>query len=100
MAQPERIYTLRELTRLLRLTPKRLQQLQRLGVVREGRGGARVRELGGGRGGGGRLRGPRAGGGAGGGGSARARCQRPAGERGARGGEAHRTGRGGAAVRA
>ncbi len=45
MAQPERIYTLRELTRLLRLTPKRLQQLQRLGVLRDETGGYRFREL-------------------------------------------------------
>src|SRR6185295_14245998 len=45
MAQPERIYTLRELTRLLRLTPKRLQQLQRLGVLRDEAGGYRFREL-------------------------------------------------------
>ena len=45
MAQPERIYTLRELTRLLRLTPKRLQQLRRLGVLRDEAGGYRFREL-------------------------------------------------------
>ena len=43
--QPERIYTLRELTRLLRLTPKRLQQLRRLGVLRDEAGGYRFREL-------------------------------------------------------
>lgn len=45
MAQPERIYTLRELTRLLRLTPKRLQQLRRLGILRDDAAGYRFREL-------------------------------------------------------
>src|SRR5262245_32432340 len=45
MAQPERIYTLRELTRLLRLTPKRLTQLRRLGLLRDEGGGYRFREL-------------------------------------------------------
>jgi len=45
MTQPERIYTLRELTRLLRLTPKRLGQLHRLGVLREGAPGYRFRDL-------------------------------------------------------
>ena len=45
MAQPERIYTLRELTRLLRLTPKRLAQLRRLGVLSDESLGYRFREL-------------------------------------------------------
>ena len=45
MAQPERVYTLRELTRLLRLTPKRAAQLQRLGLVRSDTTGYRFREL-------------------------------------------------------
>ena len=45
MAQPERIYTLRELTRLLRLTPKRLGQLRRLGVLSDEHLGYRFREL-------------------------------------------------------
>jgi tetratricopeptide (TPR) repeat protein len=45
MAQPERIYTLRELTRLLRLTPKRTAQLRRLGVLSDGSLGYRFREL-------------------------------------------------------
>ncbi len=45
MAQPERIYTLRELTRLLRLTPKRLAQLRRLGLLHEDAIGYRFREL-------------------------------------------------------
>src|SRR5262245_50694980 len=45
MAQPERIYTLRELTRLLRLTPKRLAQLRRLGVLHDDGDGYRFREL-------------------------------------------------------
>ena len=42
---PERIFTLRELTRLLRLTPKRLGQLRRLGVLRDEGHGYRFREL-------------------------------------------------------
>lgn len=45
MAQPERIYTLRELTRLLRLTPKRTAQLRRLGVLSDESLGYRFREL-------------------------------------------------------
>jgi tetratricopeptide (TPR) repeat protein len=45
MAQPERIYTLRELTRLLRLTPKRLGQLRRLGLLSDAMPGYRFREL-------------------------------------------------------
>ncbi|HXJ83369.1 MAG TPA: tetratricopeptide repeat protein [Candidatus Methylomirabilis sp.] len=42
---PERIFTLRELTRFLRLTPKRLAQLRRLGVLRDEPSGYRFREL-------------------------------------------------------
>ncbi|PWU23899.1 MAG: hypothetical protein C5B48_07800 [Candidatus Rokuibacteriota bacterium] len=42
---PERIYTLRELTRLLRLTPKRQSQLRRLGLLHDERVGYRFREL-------------------------------------------------------
>ena len=45
MAQPERVFTLRELTRLLRLTPKRAGQLKRLGLVRSDASGYRFREL-------------------------------------------------------
>jgi tetratricopeptide (TPR) repeat protein len=46
MAQPERIFTLRELTRLLRLTPKRLAQLRRLGLLgQDESAGYRFREL-------------------------------------------------------
>ncbi len=45
MAQPERIYTLRELTRLLRLTPKRLAQLRRLGLLHDDAVGYRFRQL-------------------------------------------------------
>ena len=45
MAQPERVFTLRELTRLLRLTPKRAAQLKRLGLVRSDTTGYRFREL-------------------------------------------------------
>ena len=45
MAQPERVFTLRELTRLLRLTPKRAAQLKRLGLVRADAAGYRFREL-------------------------------------------------------
>jgi len=45
MAQPERVFTLRELTRLLRLTPKRAGQLRRLGLVRSDTAGYRFREL-------------------------------------------------------
>jgi tetratricopeptide (TPR) repeat protein len=44
-ATPERIFTLRELTRLLRLTPKRLAQLRRLGLLQDERTGYRFREL-------------------------------------------------------
>ena len=45
-ASPERIFTLRELVRLLRLTPKRLTQLRRLGVLRDDDGAAyRFREV-------------------------------------------------------
>ena len=43
--QPERIFTSRELTRLLRLTPKRQAQLRRLGVLRDDATGYRFREL-------------------------------------------------------
>ena len=42
---PERIFTLRELTRLLRLTPKRQIQLRRLGLLRDDAVGYRFREL-------------------------------------------------------
>jgi tetratricopeptide (TPR) repeat protein len=45
VAQPERVFTLRELTRLLRLTPKRTGQLKRLGLVRSDTGGYRFREI-------------------------------------------------------
>jgi len=45
LTPPERIFTLRELTRLLRLTPKRLAQLRRLGLLREEGTGYRFREL-------------------------------------------------------
>ena len=45
MEQPERIFTLRELTRLLRLTPKRLAQLRRLGLLHGEGVGYRFREL-------------------------------------------------------
>src|SRR6266481_4691283 len=45
MAQPERVFTLRELTRLLRLTPKRAGQLKRLGLLRSDTTGYRFREL-------------------------------------------------------
>ena len=41
---PERIFTLRELTRLLRLTPKRQSQLRRLGLLND-TGGHRFRDL-------------------------------------------------------
>lgn len=43
--QAERIFTLRELIRLLRLTPKRLSQLRRLGLLHEEGVGYRFREL-------------------------------------------------------
>jgi tetratricopeptide (TPR) repeat protein len=43
--QPERVFTLRELTRLLRLTPKRAGQLRRLGLLRGDAIGYRFREL-------------------------------------------------------
>ena len=42
---PERIFTLRELTRLLRLSPRRLAQLRRLGLLHEERAGYHFREL-------------------------------------------------------
>jgi tetratricopeptide (TPR) repeat protein len=45
VAQPERVFTLRELTRLLRLTPKRAGQLKRLGLVRSDTAGYRFREI-------------------------------------------------------
>ncbi len=45
MSQPERVFTLRELTRLLRLTPKRRAQLKRLGLLSEDGTGYRFREL-------------------------------------------------------
>src|SRR6266702_2681146 len=45
VSTPERIFTLRDLTRLLRLTPKRLAQLRRLGLLREEGTGYRFREL-------------------------------------------------------
>ena len=45
MPQPERIFTLRELTRLLRLTPKRAAQLKRLGLLRADTAGYRFRDI-------------------------------------------------------
>jgi len=45
MPRPERVFTLRELTRLLRLTPKRAGQLKRLGLLRGDAAGYRFREL-------------------------------------------------------
>ena len=45
MPKPERVFTLRELTRLLRLTPKRAGQLKRLGLLRGDAVGYRFREL-------------------------------------------------------
>jgi tetratricopeptide (TPR) repeat protein len=45
MPLPERVFTLRELTRLLRLTPKRASQLRRLGLLGADAGGYRFREL-------------------------------------------------------
>ena len=45
VSTPERIFTLRELTRLLRLTPKRLAQLRRLGLLHEEGAEYRFREL-------------------------------------------------------
>lgn len=45
MPPPERVFTLRELTRLLRLTPKRASQLRRLGLLGADAGGYRFREL-------------------------------------------------------
>jgi len=45
MARPERVFTLRELTRLLRLTPKRAGQLKRLGLLRGDAARYRFREL-------------------------------------------------------
>jgi tetratricopeptide (TPR) repeat protein len=45
MPRPERVFTLRELTRLLRLTPKRASQLRRLGLLGADAGGYRFREL-------------------------------------------------------
>ena len=43
--QPERVFSLRELTRLLRLTPKRTGQLRRLGLIRAEDTGYRFRDL-------------------------------------------------------
>jgi tetratricopeptide (TPR) repeat protein len=45
MPRHERVFTLRELTRLLRLTPKRASQLRRLGLLGADAGGYRFREL-------------------------------------------------------
>jgi tetratricopeptide (TPR) repeat protein len=45
MSRPERVFTVRELTRLLRLTPKRAGQLKRLGLLRTDAAGYRFREL-------------------------------------------------------
>ena len=45
MPRPERVFTLRELTRLLGLTPKRAGQLRRLGLLRGDVAGYRFREL-------------------------------------------------------
>ena len=45
MPRPERVFTLRELTRLLRLTPKRAGQLKRLGLLQSDAAGYRFREL-------------------------------------------------------
>jgi tetratricopeptide (TPR) repeat protein len=42
---PERVFSLRELTRLLRLTPKRTSQLRRLGLVSAETTGYRFRDL-------------------------------------------------------
>jgi len=42
---PERVFSLREITRLLRLTPKRTAQLRRLGLVRAEDTGYRFRDL-------------------------------------------------------
>ena len=42
---PERVFSLRELTRLLRLTPRRTSQLRRLGLVRVDTTGYRFRDL-------------------------------------------------------
>jgi len=42
---PERVFSLRELTRLLRLTPRRTSQLRRLGLVRLETTGYRFRDL-------------------------------------------------------
>jgi len=44
-AQPERVFSLRELTRLLRLTPKRLAQLRRLGLIQPETAVYRFRDL-------------------------------------------------------
>ena len=44
-SQPERVFSLRELTRLLRLTPKRATQLRRLGLIRPETTGYRFRDL-------------------------------------------------------
>jgi tetratricopeptide (TPR) repeat protein len=43
--RPERVFTLRELTRLLRLTPKRVSQLRRLGLLHPEPTGYRFRDL-------------------------------------------------------
>jgi tetratricopeptide (TPR) repeat protein len=45
VSQPERVFSLRELTRLLRLTPKRAGQLRRLGLIRAEATGYRFRDL-------------------------------------------------------
>jgi tetratricopeptide (TPR) repeat protein len=44
-AHPERVFSLRELTRLLRLTPKRTLQLRRLGLLHAEPGGFQFRDL-------------------------------------------------------
>lgn len=44
-AHPERVFSLRELTRLLRLTPKRTLQLRRLGLLRAEPSGFQFRDL-------------------------------------------------------
>ena len=44
-AHPERVFSLRELTRLLRLTPKRALQLRRLGLLDAETTGFRFRDV-------------------------------------------------------
>jgi DNA-binding transcriptional MerR regulator len=44
-AHPERVFSLRELTRLLRLTPKRALQLRRLGLLHAETSGFQFRDL-------------------------------------------------------